>query len=157
MKTMLSTTQDSKKTIDDLLLDLLSTPIRPSMPFPQEILHNRTFQWPSKPSSLVSMERVWNFLSSRKKSEKTHFDQSHGAKELGPSQEVLLGPLPMMYVPGTIANNATEPCSYIMEAQGKHYHGTREHIRPIHLNIPIRKAPKQPPSKPKTQIPSHIP
>ena len=57
------------------------------------------------------------------------------------------------YVPGDIVIKATEPCSYIMEAQGKHYSQTREHIRPIHLNIPVGTSLKQQPSKPKTNSP----
>ena len=77
---MLSTAQDSKKTIDDLLLDLRSTPIRPNMSSPQGILHNRTFQQPGKPSTPVDMERIQNFLLSRKQSQKTHFYQSHSAR-----------------------------------------------------------------------------
>ena len=108
------------------------------------------------------MERVWNFLLSIKQSQKTHFDQSLGAKELaelGPSQEVLFrSPADDKYVPGTNVNKATEPHSYIMEAQGKCYHHTTEHIRPIHLNIPVGKAPKQPAKpKPHSPVPSHIP
>ena len=47
IKTALSTSQDSKVSIEDLLLDLHSTPIGPNMPSPQEILHNRTFQYRS--------------------------------------------------------------------------------------------------------------
>ena len=47
----------------------------------------------------------------------------------------------------------------IIEVQGKWFCRTREHIRPIHLNIPALKAPKQQPPKPivNTQMPSHIP
>ena len=52
----------------------------------------------------------------------------------------------------------TRLLSYIIEAQGKPFCKTRKHIRPIHLNIPAPKAPKQPP-KPtvNTLIPSYIP
>ena len=133
------------------------------MPSPQEILHNRTFQWPSKPSSPVNVGRVWNFHLTRKQSQKTQFGWSHRAKELGeigPGQEVLFrSPADDEYVPGNIIDKATEPHSYIVEAQSKHYHFTRKHIRPIHLNIPVGKAPKQQPSKTKSQftVPSHIP
>ena len=120
LKTTLSTAWDSKKTKDDLLLDLWSTPIGSNMPFSWEILHNRTFQQPSKPSSPVDMESVQNFLLSRKQSQKTHIDQSHSARELeelGPSQEVLLrSPADDEYIPGTIIGKATKPHSYFMEA-----------------------------------------
>ena len=43
LKTALSTTIDSKKTIDDLLLNIHSTPSGPNKPSPWEILQNRTF------------------------------------------------------------------------------------------------------------------
>ena len=46
IKTMLNTTQDTGKSLEELLLDLYSTPIGSNMPSPQEILHNRTFQHP---------------------------------------------------------------------------------------------------------------
>ena len=39
LNTMLSTLQEAKKTLEDLLLDLQSTPIESNMPSPQEILH----------------------------------------------------------------------------------------------------------------------
>ena len=40
------------------------------------------------------------------------------------------------YIPGTTVNKASTLCSYMEEAQGKCYYRTREHTRPIHLNIP---------------------
>ena len=55
---LLSTKQDAGKSLKELLLDLQSTPIRPNMPSPQTILHNRTFQCPSKPSTPVDIEHV---------------------------------------------------------------------------------------------------
>ena len=122
------------------------------MPSTQEILHNRTFQLPSKPSVPVNMERVQNFLLSRKQSQKTHFDQSHSAHELtelSPNQEVLFrSPANGEYVPGTIINKGTKPCSYIVDTQGKHYHHTREHLRPINLDLPVGIAPNSNPPNP---------
>ena len=132
------------------------------MPSPWEILHNRTFQCPGKPSTPVSMERVCNYLLSKKQVQKTHLDQAHGARELpelGPSQEVLFGfPADDEYIPRTIMDKATESCSYVIEAQGKQFHRTREHMGPIHLNIPTLKAPKQQPPKPNINrlLPRHI-
>ena len=60
------------------------------------------------------------------------------------------------YIPRAVVNKATMPCSYIIEAQGKHYHGTREHLRPIHINIPSSKTHQPQPSIPKP-LPFHIP
>ena len=81
---------------------------------------------PGKLSSPVNMERVCNFLLSRKQSQKAHFYQSHGVRELeeiDPSQEVLFRcPADNKYIPKTFVNKATEPHSYIIEAQGKQYH-----------------------------------
>ena len=123
------------------------------MPSSLEILHNRTFQQPSKPSTPFDMEMVQNFLLSRKQSQKTHFDWSHGARELeelSPGQEVLFrSPADDKYKPGTTVDKATKPHSYIMEAQGKHYQWTREHMRPIHLYIPFSKSQTNNPLNPK--------
>ena len=107
------------------------------------------------------MEKVWNYLLSKKQTQKTHFNWAHGAREfpdLGPNQEVFFrSPADDKYIPGTIINKATKPHSYIIEAQGKQYH--REHIRPIHPNIPALKIPKQQPLKPTVNTPllSYIP
>ena len=62
------------------------------------------------------------------------------------------------YIPRAIVGKATMLHSYITEAQGKCFCRTREHIRPIHLNISVSSTAKQSP-KPttKTPQPSHIP
>ena len=112
------------------------------MPSPREILHNMTFQHPSRPSTQVNMESVRNYLLSRKQSQKAQFDRALGScelQELDPGQEVLFRSLSddeYISGPGTVVNKATEPHSYIVEAQGKHYCRTREHLRPIHTNFP---------------------
>ena len=69
IKTALSMTQDASKSLKDLLLDMQSTPIGPNMPSSHEILHNRTFQCPSKLSTPVNMEHVWNFLLAKMQSQ----------------------------------------------------------------------------------------
>ena len=106
IKTALSTSHNSSKTLEDLLLDLCSTPIRPNMPSPWEILHNRTLQCCSRPSAPVNMESVRNYLLSRKQSQKAQFNSAHAAhklQELGPGQEVLLrSPSDDEYIPGII-------------------------------------------------------
>ena len=71
IKTMLSTSQDSRKTLEDLLLDMWSTPIGPNMPFPGR---SSTIQ-PS--STLVdqvhqSTWRVWGTASSPESNPKRH-------------------------------------------------------------------------------------
>ena len=74
IKTVLSTSQDSRKTLEDLLLDLCSTLIGPNLPSSREILLNRTLQHPSRPSTPVNMESVRNYFLSRKQSLKVQFD-----------------------------------------------------------------------------------
>ena len=159
---MLSTTQQSCKTLQDLLLDLHSTPIGFNMAPPWEILHSRNFQHPGKPTTPVNMEQVHNYLLLKKEMQKTHFDRAHGARELqelSPSQEVLFWSLAEdEFIPGTIVDKAIPPCSYIIEVEGKCFHKTREHIRPIHLNIPVPSTSEQfPMHSAKTLQPSHIP
>ena len=54
-----------------------------------------------------------------------------------PGQEVLFkSPADNEYIPGTIIEKALVPWSYIMEAQGRKYCRTREHVQPIHFNLP---------------------
>ena len=61
--------------------------------------------------------------SLKKQSQKAHFDLSHDAIELGPGKEVMFrSPTADKYIPGTIVNKATNPCSVVLEAQGKQYH-----------------------------------
>ena len=89
---MLNTAQDLHKPLEDVLLDLQSTPIRPNMPSSREILHNRTFQCPGRPSHPVYIESVRNYLPSHKQSQKTYFDKVYGVRdlpELDTGQEVL--------------------------------------------------------------------
>ena len=154
---MLSTSQESHMSLEELLLDLCSTLIGPNMPSPWEILHNRTFQYSSKLSTPLDMESVQNFLFSKRQYQKTNYNRAHSARELQelqPSQEVLfLSPTENEYIPSTIINKATAPHSYYIEAQGKCYQRTRKHTRPIHLNLP------QPMAKSPTKLPkpSHIP
>ena len=62
------------------------------------------------------------------------------------------------YIPRTILEKATAPCSYIIEVQGKRYRRTREHVLPIHLNLhPLAQNHKKQcisgPSPPKSCIP----
>ena len=153
LKTALSTSHDSHKPLEDVLLHLWSTPIGPYMSYPHEILHNRTFQHPSKP---VDMESVRNYLISHRQSQKTYFDKAHGTHdliELGPRQEVLFrSPVEDEYIPRTIVKWAAVPCSYIMEAQGKRYCRTREHLWPIHHNLPNPAQPQPLPPKPKLPV-----
>ena len=110
------------------------------MPSPREIQHNRTIQCLGKPSQPVDMERVLNFLLSCKQSQCIQFDKAHGARalpELPQGQEVLFRtPSGDEYIPGTIVDKATMPCSYIIVVQGKRYRRTREHVWPIHINLP---------------------
>ena len=70
VKTVLSTSHESRKTLEDLLVGLCSTLIEPNMPSQREIHHNRTLQCPSKPSSPVNMESVRNYLLSKRQSQK---------------------------------------------------------------------------------------
>ena len=57
-------------------------------------------------------------------------------------------PIDTEYIPGTITDKATMPHSYFVEAQGKRYQQTREHIWPIHTNLSPQ-APKQHLPRPK--------
>ena len=92
MKTSLATATTSGKTLDDVLLSLRSTPIRPNLPSPREILHNHTEECPGHPSHPVNYEQVRNYLLDKKATQKEYHDKSHNAKplpELEPGQKVL--------------------------------------------------------------------
>ena len=137
---MLNTAQTAKKPLEEVLWDLRLTPIRPNIPLPHEILHNWTFQHPGRPSQPVNMERVRNYLLSHKQVQSTQFNKAHGAHalpELTPGQEMLFrSPVDKEYIPRTIIVKPIVHHSYYVEAQGKRYHRTREHLWPIHPNLP---------------------
>ena len=159
IKTALSTTQDAGKSIEDLLWDLQSTPIGPKMPSPRDILQNRMIQYPGKPSTPVDMEHICNHLLAKKKNQKQFFNRAHNAKpmtQLDPSQEVLFLSLgdQSTYIPSTIVNKAYTQQNYHIEAQGKQYHRTWEHIWLIQQDIFKYPIYEPEPQNPK---PSHMP
>ena len=92
LKTTISTSQDARRTLDDLLLEMWSTSIAPKMPAPREVPHNRMIQCPSKPLMPVDMETVWNYLITKKQYQKMYFDRAYNVQPLStlnPRQEVL--------------------------------------------------------------------
>ena len=74
IKTALSTCQESKQSIEDLLLNIRTQPIGPHLPSPREILHNRTENHPGRPSQPVNMEDIRNYLISKKTTQKENYD-----------------------------------------------------------------------------------
>ena len=82
IQTVLNTILPSKKPLETVLPDLWSALIGPNMPSPWEILHNRAFQWLSKPLQPVNMENVRNFLLSHKQNQCNQFNKAHGAHTL---------------------------------------------------------------------------
>ena len=92
IKTALSTGQDSKLPIEDILLNIKAQPIGPNLPSPQEILHDCIEEHPGKPSQPVDMEAVRNYLITKKTSQKENHNKTHNVKplpELIQGQEVL--------------------------------------------------------------------
>ena len=69
---------------------------------------------------------------------------------------MFLSPAEHEYIPRTIVDRASTLHSYNIEAQGRQYHRTREHFRPIYLSIFNPLFPNLKP-KPQTLKPSHIP
>ena len=142
MKTSLATATTSGKTLDDVLLSLGSTPIRPNLPSPREILHNCTEEHPGHPLLPADYEQVRNYLLDKKATQKEYHDKSYNAKplsELEPGQKVLfLSPREKnQYIKGTITTKASTARSYYIEYQGKTYHHTRQHIHTINTEIPV--------------------
>ena len=82
IKTALSTCQESKQSVEDLLLNIRTQPIGPHLPSPREILHNRTEECPGKPTQPVNMEDIRNYLISKKTTEKANCDKHHNTKPL---------------------------------------------------------------------------
>ena len=66
----------------------------------------------------------------------TEYMASERYKSYSPAKNVVPDPTENEYIPSTILYKATTPSSYYIEAQGKHFHRTRQHTRPIHLNLP---------------------
>ena len=111
------TASASGKTLDDLLLCIRPTPIRPNLPSPREILHNCTEECPGQPSHPINYEQVRNYLLDKKEIQKKYHDQSHNVKplsELNTGQNVLfLSPKEQnQYIKGTVTAKASTPRSY---------------------------------------------
>ena len=81
-KTTLNTALQANKPIASVLLDLRSMPIGPNMPAVCEILHNRTIQQPGRPSQPVDMEKVRNFLISKRQAQCDQFNKAHRVQAL---------------------------------------------------------------------------
>ena len=134
IKTALTTAEASGKTLDKILLHIRSTPIGPDLPSPREILHNLTDDRPGKPSRPVNFTQIRNYLISQKVKQKDNHDSRHQAKPLPkllPGQQVLfLSPVDNKseYIPGTILSPSSTPRSYKIEANGRIYRHTRQHI-----------------------------
>ena len=82
IKTALTTTQAARTPLNTLLLNLQLTPISPHMPFPREILHNRTITHPGQPSTPVNLEAVWDYLISKKSAQKHNYNEAHSIQDL---------------------------------------------------------------------------
>ena len=68
------TTQDTSKSLEEIPVDLQSTPVGSSMSLPCKSLHNWTLQHPGKPLTCVNMKHVQNFLLVKKWGQKQYFD-----------------------------------------------------------------------------------
>ena len=139
MKTALATATASRKTLDDVLLSLRSTPIGPNLLSPREILHNCMEKRPGQTPHAVDYEEIRNYLLDKKSTQKRYHDQSHNVKplpELKPSQKILfLSPKDEnQYIEGTVTSKASTPRSYYLESQCKQYRHTRQHICAIDIN-----------------------
>ena len=157
IKTALSTCQESKQSVEDLLLNIRTQPIGPHLPSPREILHNRTEECPGRPSQPVNMEDIRNYLISKKTAQKENYDKHHNTKtlpDITPGQKILfLSPAePHQYIEGTITSHASTPRSYIIESQGRSYHRNCQHIRPLNPIITRPSPVKQPDSYTNTVI-----
>ena len=140
-KTALTTAKASAISIDHLHMTIRSKLIGPHLPFPSEILHN----WPDDhlghPSHTVDYKEVRNFLIAKKAQHKEHHGKRHNACPLPvlfPGQDVLYLSQSnhTSYLKGTITAPVNTPRSYLIEAQGRKYCHTRQHIHPINSDIP---------------------
>ena len=119
-KTALSTCQEAKQSIEDLLLNIRTQPIDPHLPSPREILHYRTEECPGRPSHSVDMENICNYLISKKTTQKENPWQGsqgqnttrhHSRSESSFSQSSG----PHQYTEGSITSYTSTPRSYIIE------------------------------------------
>ena len=139
IKTTLDTDKSSGKSLTDLLLSLRSTPISPHLPYPWEILHNRTQDHAAKPPHPIDFVEVWDYLITQKSVQKKHHNHRHSTKdlpELHAGQTVLfLSPADAnSYIGGIITGPAATPRSYMLETQGRVYHHNRQDISPMHID-----------------------
>ena len=143
IKTALTTAETSGKTLNKVLQNVRTTPIGPNLPSQREILHKCTEVWPDKPSQPLDFEEIRNYLIGQKELQIENHDQRHQAKplpKLQPGHQVLfLSPAEQKseYIQGTILSYASTPRSYKIEANGRIYCCTRQHIHTINVDTPI--------------------
>ena len=130
------------------------------MPSPCEILHNRTFQCPGRPSQPVNMERVRNYLLSHKQAQGTLCNKVHWAHtlpELTPGQEVLFRSLvDSEYIPGTITDKANAlhaVTTYRPKARGTIEQGNTCAVNPLLTLTPCTPSPTHTTPASGTQFP----
>ena len=132
--------------IKDLLLNIISHPIGPNMPSLKEILCNCTEERPGGPLHPVDFEKVCNYLTDRKATQKENHDWCHNTKPLPTlhqGQEVLLLSHSELteYTEGTITVQASTPRSYIIKTQGRTYQHTHQHICSLNRDITLYSRP----------------
>ena len=139
MKTVLATATAPRKTLDDILLSLRSTPIGPNLPSHREILHNCMEKRLGQAPQAVDYEEIRNYLLDKKSTQKRYHDQGHNINplpELKPGQKILFLSLKdeNQYMEETVTSKASTPRSYYLESQGKQYHHNQQHIHAIDIN-----------------------
>ena len=163
LKTTLSASQYARISLEYVLLDLQSIPIGPKMPSSREILPNRMINTHAdhQPQSIWKLS--WTTWLQKRKPKSiilTGHTNANLLSHLGPGQEVLF-PSPAnqcLYVPGTITDRSSTPCSYNIKTQGKRYHRCREHICRIQEDIFTSKpTPAAEPQTPLSQPHTHSP
>ena len=124
-----------------VLQTLCSTLIGPNLPSPHKILINCTDHKPGQPSTPIDLDRLRDYLITKKSAQKHHYDKIHNARplpDLIPKQDDLfLSPGDQTsYLEGTIIDCANTSRSYIIKAQGHRYRCNRQHIKPINTDSP---------------------
>ena len=149
IKTALSTCQEAKQSIEDLLLNIRSQPIGTHLPFPREILYNITEECHRRPSYPTDMEHICNYPISKKTTQKENHNRSHNIRTLSdiiPGQMVLfLSPAdPYQYIEGAITSHASTPRGYIIESQDRNNCCTCQCIHQLHTPISRLSTSKDP-------------
>ncbi|XP_035658200.1 uncharacterized protein K02A2.6-like [Branchiostoma floridae] len=139
------------------MLAIRTTPIKPGMKSPAELLNGRKYKdiLPTKVPPPLDQEETRAKLEKAQQAAKQHYDtQAKNLPELAKGQSIhVQDPIRKTWSPGKVNDKATTPRSYVVETDaGRQLRRNRVHIRPTpEVKVPAATTPETTPAASATQ------